>query len=211
MDARRLLSPARLPLAVVASFALYSITLLVIEWRTSQDYARNFVTDITGPVPFYAVNTTLCVCLLSGTALCFLIAANLTKPSRHSVAYWWRLSQVAVFVYLTCDERFQLHEKIGGWLDHGDHYILLAVGGGELCLLWLGWRNRLLPTQSFAPLVVAGVLFAIMVAIDALGAHDGRLRLTLEDVTKTWACLFFFRFGWVVLFDAIANQEAQTA
>ena len=63
----------RLGWIVIALLIAYSLALVGIEWCTSQDYVRNFVCDIDGPVPFYAVNTTLSVFLLWATALLFAI------------------------------------------------------------------------------------------------------------------------------------------
>ena len=54
-----------------ASLGLYSVALIGIELCTSQDYVRHYVSDVEGPVRFYAVNTTLSVFLLWATALLF--------------------------------------------------------------------------------------------------------------------------------------------
>jgi hypothetical protein len=52
---------------------IYSIVLIVIEILVSQEFVRNFFTDITGPVPFYAINTSLSVFLLLATVLTFAV------------------------------------------------------------------------------------------------------------------------------------------
>ncbi len=82
-------------IAVLALLAVYSVVLIGVELNTSQDYVRNFFTDIDGPVPFYAVNTTLSVFFLWATALVFAICVACTHglPDMDRI-HWFFISQV---------------------------------------------------------------------------------------------------------------------
>ena len=63
----------------VLVLVIYSVVLLAIEWNHSQEFVRNYFTDIVGPDRFYAINTTLCVFLLGGTALLFLVCWQIAQ------------------------------------------------------------------------------------------------------------------------------------
>lgn len=193
---------------MLALLAAYSGALIATEVSTSQEYVRQFFDDVSGPVPFFAVNTTLTVFLLWGTALMFGVAAALAgeRPSRKA-AYWFYVSQVAVFVYLGCDDRFKLHELIGRMLDVGDHYILLAVGTIETLLLATIARPCL-TSAAWRRLIVAACLFAVMILIDAKAPHDLMLRLSFEDLSKTWSCVAFLLFAWESVRGEIAALAA---
>ena len=91
--------------------ALYSAALIVVELRTSQDFVRNYFTDIEGPVPFFAVNTTISVFLLWSTALMFVVClATIDGVSNETRIRWFFISQVVVFAYLGFDDRFIYEE-----------------------------------------------------------------------------------------------------
>ena len=57
----------------------YTAALLSIEYRFGQAYVRNYFTDITGPVRFYAVNTTFSAFLLWAIALIFFACMLLAE------------------------------------------------------------------------------------------------------------------------------------
>ncbi|MFG0332346.1 MAG: hypothetical protein ACF8TS_03195 [Maioricimonas sp. JB049] len=201
---------ASLPTMILVVFAAYSAALIITEWLTSQAYVRHFVTDIVGPVPLYAINTSLSVFLLWATALLFTVAAQLPTPQPgFAVPRWWLYSQAAVFTYLGADDRFLIHETVAEMLDIGDHYVLLGVAMAETLLLAVAFRNGWLKGATLIALGVASVLFAAMLGVDALAPHDLRLRLSIEDVLKTWGCLMFLRFGWLMLFSLV-DQLAVT-
>ena len=195
------------PPILLVGVSLYSVLLIGIESMTSQAYVRHFVTDITGPVPFYAVNTSFSVFLLWATALLFVVASAVPASLRGSTEQWWLLAQAALFAYLGADDRFLIHETVSRFLRIGDHFVLLGVAAIEVALLAYGLRKGWLPTKAIRSLGIAAVLFAAMLGVDALAPHDLRLRLSVEDVLKTWACLYFLRFAWLILFvriDALA-------
>jgi hypothetical protein len=194
------MSTRRFAAAGAAGFgvlAVYSAGLLAIEWSTSQDFVRNFFTDIEGPVPFYAVNTTLSVFLLWTAAVLFLVAAACTADDR-GAARWRRffLSQVCVFAFLGMDDRFKFHEWSARHLGIGDHWVLMAVAVAEAALLVLlggalVWRSR-----SVLLLGAGTALFGVMFLIDACFPHDMVLRLSLEDLAKTWSAALFCLWAW---------------
>ncbi len=189
---------------------VYSVVLVGIEWNTSQDYVRHFVTDVEGPVPFYAVNTTLSVFLLWTTAVLFGLGCRYGRALSDRDR-WFLVSQCVVFAFLGFDDRFKVHETLAAKLSIGDHWILLGVAVAEVAFLAVlaGWR--LWGSSSGRALVAAAGLFTLMIGIDALGAHDGFLRLSLEDVAKTWAAVFFLRFGLCELDRAVAAGRDATA
>src|SRR5687767_3585699 len=108
--------------AAIGCLLIYSTVLIGVELATSQDFVRNYFTDISGPVPFYAINTTLSVALLWATALLFVILIAYSE-SRPELAHerWFYFSQAAVFTLLGSDDRFLLHEKLAYRLGIGDH------------------------------------------------------------------------------------------
>ena len=153
---------------------------------------------------FYAVNTTISVFLLWATALLFAVCMSCEQSTRGCrQTFWFFVSQVAVFAWLGLDDRFKAHEFIARQLSIGDHYVLIAVGLFEIvCLLTLG-REVVFRKSILIRLGAASVLFLVMLAFDAVVPHDAFLRLSIEDVAKTWAALFFCLFAWNVLFTRI--------
>lgn len=191
-------------LFAMAGLIAYSIMLLLVEWHTSQDFVRQFVTDISGDVPFYAINTTLSVFLLWSTALLMLFtAANLKDVSAARDVRWFFYSQAAVFGFMGFDDRFQFHEVVADRIGIGDHFVILAVVAVELVMLAMFCRPRHFTRRTAVLFVIGGALFTVMLAIDALAPHMMVLRLSLEDVTKTWSAAMFFAFAW----ETCANQH----
>jgi hypothetical protein len=199
----------RIPL--FAGFVAYSATLLLIEWKTSQNYVRNFFTDIQGPVQFYAVNTTLSVFLLWSAALilgvCIVVAKTMPGFERRRRFY---LAQALVFAYLGLDDRFMLHEWVGAQLNTQDHYLLMAVGAfNVLAIAFLADREAFagLPGRFFA---LAVGFSTVMLVIDAKFPGEMVLRLSLEDLSKTWGALFFFLFAWERMLGDIAKLRVSS-
>ncbi len=196
-------------LAMLA-LATYTIVLLCVEFTTSQSFVRNYFTDIDGPVPFYAINTTLSVSLLWGTALLCIVALVCLDGSEN-VARFRRfcLSQALVFGFLGLDDRFKFHEWAGWHLDIPDHFILMVMAVAEVvCVGWLGGAT-LLRSRAGGYLVTGTLLAGLMLGIDALAPEYGLLRLSLEDLSKTWAAFFYFLFGWQIFADALAHIRGQ--
>ncbi len=198
---------SRLRVPVFVLLVVYSVALVSIELRTSQDHVRNYVTDIAGPVTFYAVNTTLSVFLLWSASLLFVVsahAADRSAATANVTRFYW--SQAAFFAFLGFDDRFQFHEKLAERLGVPDHFVLLAAAGVEAVILW-----RWAFPGTFAGM--AGVWFAaglvagaLMLGIDALVPERATLRLTIEDLAKTWAAWLFFLFAWQTMANRLALE-----
>ena len=183
----------RAQMILIALLAVYSLSILSIEFRTSQDYVRNYLTDIEGPVHFFAVNTSLSAFLLGSTALIFAINTLFLGDDRKARVFY--ITQTAVFVYLGMDDRFLFHEWLGGRLGISDAFVLAALGAVEgVLLLSLGDLKR----RSFAvwwPLLAASAFFTIMTFIDGFLPSRLPLRLSAEDLCKTWGGFCFFLFA----------------
>lgn len=190
----------RVAAGTMAALGLYSLAIITIEARSTQDAVRHYLSDVSEEGPLFAINTTLSVTLLWSAALLFAVAAQLPRSAASRELRRWLWSQAAVFFYLGCDDRCLLHETMSRLFGVGDHYFLLTVAIIELGLLAYGWRSGLLPVAAARCLVPAAALFAGMWAIDAFAAHDLRLRLSVEDLCKTWSCFFFASFAWKTLF-----------
>lgn len=203
----------------------YSVAILVTEWRTSQDHIRLYLDDIAGDVTFYLINTSLSVFLLASTALLAVVTLRVTPtatatPSEvgdgsesdaaHASLVRFRRflwSQAAIFAFLALDDRFQVHEKVAGKIDIPDHFVLGSVAIAEVVFLLL-WGPRSLLRETPGRWFVAGAgAFAVMMAIDAFGPEDGRLRLSAEDLMKTWAAWFFVLAAWTLFERQLARLK----
>ena len=184
--------------------AVYSIVLIYFEIGVSQDFARFFFTDIKGEVPFYAVNTTLSVSLLLGTALMFAVCLVCLEEDHHRQnERKFYYSQILVFGYLACDDRFMIHEKIGYILSIQDAWILFSIGLLELYFI-ISWSNFYRWSKSTKRcLFKALVCFILMLAIDGFLPKNMVPRLSLEDLAKTWSNIFIFLFAWTIYLDKI--------
>lgn len=188
---------------------VYSTSLIAIEVIFSQDVARYFFTDITGPVRFYAINTTLSVFLFWSVALVFAASFVSTyAESRYRKERAFYLSQILVFGYLGFDDRFLIHEWLGGKAGINDALIIFSFGMLEVTLLLLlgeftGERMK----QSRRYIYLAALFFSFMVFIDALVPRELVPRLSLEDLSKTWAGVFLFMFAWTIYYSKINNLK----
>jgi hypothetical protein len=194
-----------------AALALYSIFLVYLEATVSQEYVRRFVDDITGPSRFYAINTTLCVFLEWSCALLFAIClTGFGGGERWPGENLFYYSQIAVFAYLGFDDRFRIHEMLGGTFGFNDAFIILGLGLIEALLL-LTWGRILTRSRRLKGLfIAAGVCFVVMVVIDGLAPRELIPRLTLEKLTKSWGCFFLFLFAWEWLMERIGDlREAR--
>jgi hypothetical protein len=176
--------------------ACYSVLLMLTEFRNSQDYVRPFFTDVRGPVFLYAINTTLTTTLMWCTAMlfvvCCLIVADQNGKQR---ARWFFASQVIIFLYLGFDDRFLLHETLGPVFHVNDAYILVAIGAMEVLLIAFLGEFRRAPWIARVHLLLGAAFFGLMAAIDGLAPARAVLRLSIEDLSKTWSCVFLFLFA----------------
>ncbi|MCC0179118.1 hypothetical protein I4641_19295 [Waterburya agarophytonicola K14] len=178
---------------------IYCVILISIEVKVSQDFVRNFFIDIQGSVPFYAINTSLSVFLLLATALIFsLILATLSSIENNSQNINFYRSQVVFFGYLGLDDRFLIHEYLGHVLGINDALILAGLGVVEIILI-LTWGNyRQWSRTTINYLLGAAVFSALMILIDGAFPREMIPRLSLEDLSKTWANTFILLFAWSI-------------
>lgn len=200
-----MLSTRRVGAALVA---LYSAALLLLEWRTTQQEVRPYFTDLEGPVLFYGVNTTLSVALLWGTGLLCTVALFLRGEERPWLSRGGRflLSQIAFFAALGLDDRFMIHERMGGIVGFNDAWLLLATGVAELLLL-LWYRSQWNSPAARRWLLGAALSFGVMTVVDGLIPAERVLRLSVEDLSKTWSGFFLFLFGWELVRLQLARRE----
>lgn len=183
---------------------LYSIALLTIEFLTSQDFVRNFFTDIEGPVPFYAINTSLSSLLFILTGILFFISHQLIdKTSKNKKELWFYVTQILIFLYLGLDDRFMFHEKMNYYIGiDGDIVLGLLVLIESFVLVYLGnipERN----VNTKISLLLAGIFTFLMLLFDHLIPQKMVLRLSIEDLAKTWSCFFLLIFSWNILSNNI--------
>ena len=205
-----------LSIAIFIALGGYSAAILITEWRTSQDHVRLYLGDIDGPVFFYLINTSLSVFLLGATAVVFYAALRAFAREGGKAGHEWGgslqpflLSQIGIFSFLAFDDRFQFHEELAVRLgDIPDHFVLAAVAALEVVFL-IRWAPHRLLFEKAGRWFIAGTAgFAVMFAIDALGPEDGRLRLSAEDLVKTWAAWFFFVAAWSLFEMALDRATA---
>jgi len=197
--------------ALLALLLSYSIALVSVEYLYGQECVRGYFSDIsTGkdfPLPYrplFGINTTITVSMLIGIVLLFLVALVTTesagRPQRRPGFAW---SQVFFFLYIACDERLLIHEKMGVFLQIQDALILAGLGGLELILLF--WLGRLLqqPWRLKAWLLLAAVCHGMMVIVDGCFPPMMMVRLAIEDLLKTWAIVFLLVYAWRYCMDEI--------
>ncbi|OZV69082.1 hypothetical protein [Winogradskyella aurantia] len=110
--------------------------------------------------------------------------------------FFW--SQAIVFFYLAIDERFMLHESIGGFIGFNDALILLLIAFVQLVVFM--YYKDFIKTLIYwnSPLVLGSICFVIMIIIDGFAPRDANLRLSFEDLFKLWGIFFFFRYSYNV-------------
>lgn len=183
----------------IALVGIYSAVLISLEIQFSQAFVRHFFTDIEGPLPFYAINTSLAVFLQLATALMFavsLVSLERSEKNKQERRFYW--SQLIIFGFLALDDRFLFHEKLGARLGIEDAFILLCFGVLEvILLLTLGnFIKRAKPAKRY--IYAAATFFLSMFFFDAFLPQKMVLRLSLEDLSKTWADTFLFLFAWEI-------------
>jgi len=185
-------------LRIATAFILlvYSLILLSLEFQHGQEYVRPYFTDLHGSVFLYGINTSFTAFLLLACALLFFISSSLLNSP---IQKWFCYSQMFIFIYMGLDDRFLVHEMIGRLLHKNDAWTLLIMGGLEvLFLLFLG-KFFSMPRKIQALLLIAAGLFGLMVYVDVRGAEDGFLRLSVEDLLKSWSVFFLFLYSYTYM------------
>jgi hypothetical protein len=192
-------------ITLIILFSIYSIVLLILEFKYGQDYIRPYFTDLQREILLYGINTTLNTFLLWGCALIFAIFWSIKKPEGKLM--FFTISQILIFSYLGFDDRFKFHEIIEQKFNLEDFLILGFIGLCELLFLfWLGEihkQKRILLLY----LAIAGICFFIMQVIDSFFPHEARLRLSFEDLFKVWSSLFLLFFSWKYLLISVNNES----
>ncbi|WP_269526101.1 hypothetical protein [Coraliomargarita parva] len=189
--------------------ALYSTILLLTEYKFGQDTVRIFFGDLPGAGRFHYFNTSLCYLLFCGTGLLFLVAASFQPDDAGPRQGTFLFSQVIIFGYLGLDDRYVLHEQIGTAIGIDDVFVLLVLGGMELTLLLTAGRTFLRSKMTLACLGLAGGFFALMAFCDGALPLDMPMRLSMEDLSKTWSAFFLFLYGWTVLKQVLKPEDRQ--
>jgi hypothetical protein len=185
---------------------------MVIEIQTSQDFVRHFFTDINGPVPFYAINTTLSVFLQWSTAMVFAICLYFVKdnPEGKRERHFF-LSQIVMFTYLGLDDRFVLHERIEPHFGWDGGLLLLVIGAAQVAILMTIGQFGSMPASMKKKIVAAAGLFAVMLSLDMVLPQEMLLRLSIEDLCKTWASFLLLAFAWEICTGKIQRLKNNSA
>ena len=198
----------RLELVLFALLTGYTGILIYTEARFSQDFVRNYFSDVIGPRPFYAVNSVFSLCLMFCTAVIFLINFIMADGLRgRGKAPLFYATQVVMFVYLATDELCMIHELVGLRFGLNDAFIVLAMGIAELFLIAGIGELRTMGSRARRLLYTAVVLFVFMWFIDAFAAKRAFLRLSFEDLSKLWAIVFFFMWALQICRDRIDDLK----
>jgi hypothetical protein len=157
---------------------------------------RPFFSDIEDVSPLFGINTSLSSFLLAACALVLLFGASVTASPELRAHRRFALSQAAVFGFLAADDRFQVHERIAWWIGLPDHFVMLAWASVEVACLALFLRPGVASRSAMKYFAVGVGLFGVMFLIDAAMPGPAFLRLSFEDLTKSWAAAMFLGFGW---------------
>jgi len=176
------------------ALVIYSSALLRLEAQTSQDHVRPYFSDVLSSVPFFAVNTTLSSLLqFCAAMLLFFAATSASRPGRQCLLYAF---QGFLLLYTAADDRFMFHERLSTYLDVGDGWLMLALTGINLCAYLALFKTSYFNLNMLISLIFAAILFFMMMVFDTLLPEKMFLRLSLEDLSKTWSAFFLFTFGW---------------
>lgn len=182
--------------AFFAGLGAYSALLLATEAATSQDFVRHYFSDIDGGRPFFAINTTVSTMFLACAAILLVFAACSARPNTPARTLFLLWGQAGLLAFLAFDDRFQLHEALAYRLEIGDHFIMLGWAGLELGLLLAAARRDQIPLSTFLWTGLGAGFFVLMMVFDALVPHDMIMRLSIEDLAKSWAAAFFLASAW---------------
>ena len=151
-------------------------------------------------------STTLSYTLFIISSVLFLISTYLVKLNKEienrSEIYFY-ISQVLIFLYLGIDDRFYFHERLYHHIGVPGDGIIILIGIVELIILFtigrITERNSSIKNSFYLM-----CLFAFfMILIDLLVPENMLLRLSLEDLSKTWSAFFVSRFAWLILSENI--------
>ncbi|TAI48775.1 hypothetical protein [Flagellimonas allohymeniacidonis] len=182
----------------ILMLALYSVLIIFFELQFGQTYVREYLSDIEGDVIFFAVNTTITTVFLVLIAYNFILCLTLDRKKEKNTKKIlpFLVFQSLLFLFLAMDERFMIHERMGYYLGFNDAYLLGAIGVFELVVLFSFKQLLWTKTLKTYSLYLGGLFFGIMILIDAFGGTNTILRLSFEDLSKTWAIFFLFVYSF---------------
>jgi len=193
----------KLKRTVYLALGVYTVAVAAVEFFVSSRAARHFLTDIvsTGSdyshLPLYAINTSLSVFFLWTGAVLFLMAWRCLKPQDHGGSEEiFLISQMIIFFYLGCDDRFLIHEGLSDALGFKDWLFFGIMGALEAFFLLFYGKIFCRGRKALTDIVLAGFLFCIMFAADIVLPYGGRMHLSIEDLAKLWSAFFLFKFAW---------------
>jgi hypothetical protein len=198
-------------LCLVTFVVGYSASLMGMEYHFGQDHVRPYFSDINGPVRFFAVNTTLSSFLLWTVGLAFMACWLLSEKADGRKPVFFYLSQSLLFFYLGVDELYRLHEWAGGLLGIKDAFILLVPGGLILASLWFWGEMEKRSWRAKGSLLMAGVFFGVMVAMDTIAPARMLFRLSIEDLSKLWSDFCLLLFAFEIFKQHVAEMRARVA
>lgn len=201
----------RVRLGLIALLLVYTLGILGIEWFTSQTYVRHYLADIAGPVRLWAINTTVTTFLLTAGALLYALNLYFVEGAEHARTRVFFLSQIAVYLYLAADERLVIHELIGRETGTHDSVTLLLVGVTEVVLLLTLGSFRSQPRPLQALWLGSAGFAACMFFVDIFVDEFARMRLSLEDMFKTWSIFLLFAVPLLMLHWNIVALKRRAA
>jgi hypothetical protein len=175
----------RLEIAAFTLLGVYTALMIYLEARFSQDFVRNYFSDVIGPRPFYAVNSVLSLSLMIGTGILFLVNFILVDGLRgRGKAPLFYATQILMFVYFALDELFMIHELAGLRFGFNDAFFILGLGVLELVFIFGLGEPRAMGRRARRLLITGTGFFVGMWFVDAYAPKRAFLRLSFEDLFK---------------------------
>ena len=187
----------------LVTLVVYSTIMICINWFWPASCVRYFLTDIVSSsaeyefLPLYAVNTSLSVFLLWAGAVLFMMAWRcLPAEECGGREETFLVSQMLIFFYLGCDDRFLIHEGLSDTLGMKDALFFGALGLLELFFLLRFGRLFSRSRKIMIDVILAGFFFGIMFLADVVMPYRMKMHLSIEDIAKLWSAVFLFKFAW---------------
>lgn len=188
---------------IFTALGVYTLGIVAVEFFISSRVVRYFLTDIVstcpdyGHLPLYAINTSLSVFLLWAGAVLFLMAWRcLREQDLGGREELFLVSQMLIFFYLGCDDRFLIHEGLSDQLGFKDWMFFGIMGSLEAFFLLYFGRIFSRSRKALIDIVLAGFFFGIMFMVDVVLPYGVRMHLSVEDLAKLWSAVFLFKFAW---------------
>ncbi len=199
---------------VFSALGVYTLSIAAVEFFVSPRAARYFCTDIisTCPdyrhLPLYAINTSLSVFFLWAGAVLFLMAWRCLKQEEYGGnEEIFLISQMLMFFYLGCDDRFLIHEGLSDTVGLKDWMFFGLMGALEAVFLFCYGKLFSRSRKVIIDVVLAGIFFGIMFAVDIVVPYNMKMHLSIEDLSKLWSAVFLFKFAWDTCVEKIEKLK----